>query len=94
MDSDSKIPFDQLSKKWVKILRIAFKAIEQHGQNPDDFIVTAGYRLDETDSFFVYELLFYPKEVHWMDVGGDVNDYIVVIKADNLQFIKIYQGRN
>lgn len=90
-----EIPFHFLSRKWVKILMIAFKAMEDHGKNPEKFYVYPLYRFDPDDEYPTYSILFYPHEIDWMNEGGfDVEDYSVVIKADTLQFIKIYQGRN
>lgn len=95
MDSNEKIPFNELSKKWVKILRVAFDAMEKHGHDPETFLVSALYSFSEIDNCFIYGILFYPDEIHWMDVGNiDVDDYSIVINAETLEFIRIFQGRN
>lgn len=92
---NEQMPFEFISRKWVKILRVAFDAMEKHGHDPEKFYIYPEYRFHEQDEYPTYQILFYPHEIDWMNEGGvDIDDYIVVIKADNLQFIKIYQGRN
>ena len=89
------IPFDFLSKKWVKMLKIAFDQMEIHGLKPETYYIYPHYWIDDSAGFPTYHLLFHPHEIDWMNEGGvDVDDYSVVIKADTLEFIKIYQGRN
>lgn len=95
MEVNSEIPFEQLSRRWVKILMIAFESMKSHGHSPEKFNIKVGIDMDISNSFPIYYILFYPHEEHWMHVGEKGGkDYTVVINANNLEFIKIYRGRN
>ena len=89
------VPFHFLSRKWVKILKLALDKMIESGRDPEKFYVYPSFQNDDDDEYPTYRILFYPHEIDWMNEGGDdVEDYIVVINATNLQFVKIYQGRN
>lgn len=91
-------PFEFLSRKWVKLLRIAFDEAEKYGKDPNQFYVYPMY-IDkqphsEKRTMPTYNFLFYPHERNWMEIGGvDVDHFTVVINAENLQFLWVEIGK-
>lgn len=87
------IPFEFLSRKWVKILKISFDELSKNGQNPEKFYIYAHYKdidLIANREVPTYNIFFYPREFNWMEVGGDGTvSHTVVINAINLSFIRI-----
>lgn len=92
------VPFEFLSRKWVKLLKIAFDEAEKYGKNPEKFNISAFYiraNPELGDKVPTYAIFFYEHKRHWMD-GFDESDdkFTVVINAENLQFIEIRIGRD
>lgn len=92
------VPFEFLSRKWVKILKLAFDEAEKYGKNPEKFNVEIFYMEANpviNKKIATYAVFFYEHQRHWMDGFEETDDrFTVVINATNLQFIGIEIGRD
>jgi len=96
MINEEEIPFNYLSRKWVKILQIAFKSAEDNGYIPEKFYIYPHYIVENQFSKDpVYQIHFHSHKVDWMNGGVEGGEsFAVVLNSINFKFIQIFKGRD